>query len=681
MRGLFHLASRAASASSQKAQPLASETSISAGKYPSLSTTRFKDPNSDSVLPKHHVDHNYFTQILSRKDWYLLLRQEYKAKRVILTPQKIISILQNQENPLHPLRFYIWVLSINPLFAKNQSIRVVLSNALYRKGPVLLSAELVQDIRNSGFRITEDLLCVLVGTWGRLGLGKYSAEVFEQVSYLGLSPSTRLYNAVIDALVKANSLDLAYLKFQQMHVDHCRPDRFTFNILIHGVCKIGVVDEALRLIKQMEGLGFFPNVFTYTILIDGYCNAKRVEEAFGILEIMKEKNVVPNEATFRSLVNGVFRCVSSPREAFELLSRWVDTQLVLPKVACDSILCCLSDNSLSKEAASFLKQCSERGYVADNSIFNITLTSLIKGLSIEETCEILDCFIKQGGQVELRTYLTVIEALFSSGHRGKGDQYLKQMLHDGLINNVATYNMLIDCFCKAKMMQKASAAFDEMRERSICPNLVTVNTLMDGYYKAGNVDKARELLIMVFKAGLRPDIYTFCAIIDGLCRAYRVEDAFDCFTEMVEWGVTPNGVTYNILIRWLCVAGNIPKSMNLLRKMQRGGVRPDVLSFNSLIQSFCRTNKIERAEKMLMSMLELGLSPDNFTYSAFIKALCEVGRVDEAKGLFQFMEANGCAPDAHTCNLFLEILVKKSRFEDAQEIFDRYRDRGIGLKP
>ncbi|OMO53123.1 hypothetical protein COLO4_36843 [Corchorus olitorius] len=140
------------------------------------------------------INHHYISQILSRDDWLLLLKYELKAKRIVLSPQFIVSVLQNQENPLYPLRFYLWASCQNPLIGKNRLIKGVLASALYRNRPVLLSVELVKDIRNSGHKI----------------------------SFLGLSPSTRLYNAVIDALIKSNSLDLAYLKFQQMSADNCK---------------------------------------------------------------------------------------------------------------------------------------------------------------------------------------------------------------------------------------------------------------------------------------------------------------------------------------------------------------------------------------------------------------------------------------------------------------------------
>ncbi|KAJ0035333.1 hypothetical protein Pint_24394 [Pistacia integerrima] len=370
------------------------------------------------------IDHSYISQILARNDWFLLLNHELKAKRISLVPQFVVSILQNQENPLHPLRFYIWVSNIEPLFSKNQLVKSVLANVLYRKGPVILSVELLKDIKNSGFQLSEDLLCVLIGSWGRLGLSKYCAEIFGQISFLGISPSTRLYNAVIDALVKSNSIDLAYLKFQEMSVDNCKPDRFTYNILIHGVCRIGVVDEALRLVKQMEGVGYSPNVFTYTILIDGFCNAKRVDEAFRVLEMMKERKVSPNEATVRSLVHGVFRC-SAPRKAFELLIMFMEREPVMPKLACDTLLYCLSNNSMAREAAMFLRKVGERGYLPESSTFNTTMTCLITGLNLDETSGIFK-----------RRFVAAKEMFLSMEANGCiPDSYTSNLILETLIHN------------------------------------------------------------------------------------------------------------------------------------------------------------------------------------------------------------------------------------------------------
>ncbi|KAF3456310.1 hypothetical protein FNV43_RR00960 [Rhamnella rubrinervis] len=119
------------------------------------------------------IDHRYIAQMLLRKDWFIFLNHEFKAKRITLNAQFVVSVLQNQENQSSSLNFYVWVSNINQSLAKNQSVRGVFGNNLYRKGPVVLSVELLQDIRESGCKLTEDLLCILIGSWGRLGLAKY----------------------------------------------------------------------------------------------------------------------------------------------------------------------------------------------------------------------------------------------------------------------------------------------------------------------------------------------------------------------------------------------------------------------------------------------------------------------------------------------------------------------------
>ncbi|XP_062077772.1 putative pentatricopeptide repeat-containing protein At3g16890, mitochondrial [Humulus lupulus] len=620
------------------------------------------------------IDHQYIAEVLSRKDWFLLLNHEFKAKGFVLSSQFVASVLHNQGNPSNSLKFYTWVSNIDPSLSKNRSILGVLGSTFYRKGPLVLSVELVQDIRKSGFQVSEELLCILIGSWGRLGLAKYCAEVFGQLSFLAFNPNTRLYNAVIDALVKSNSLDLAYLKFQQMSADNCSPDRFTYNILIHGVCKIGVVDEALRLVKQMESVGFPPNVFTYTMLIDGFCNSKRVEEAFQILETMKERNVSPNEATIRSFVHGVFRCLV-PSKAFELLFRFVENGTFFSKLACDTILYCLNNNSMAREAAQFLREIGLKGYLPDSSTFNVAMVCLIKGLDLNDTCEVFKSFVDRGVKPGFNTYLALVEAMYKSGRCEKANDFLELMFKDELVSDVYSYNVVIDCFCKAKMMAKASEAFQRMMLRGIAPNLVTFNILITGYCKVGKLSRAREHLLMLFEFGFKPDIFTFTSLIGGLCRVHQIEGAFDCFFEMIEWGVTPNYVTYNILIRSLCVIGDTGRSLRLLKKMQADGIRLDTFSFNALILKFFRMGKIEKVENLFCSMLEMGVIPEIDVYTNFIHALCKAGKFDEAKEIFVSVEEHGCIPDSYTCNSILDSLVHQCQFDDARNVIKSFSQR------
>ncbi|KAL8153645.1 hypothetical protein V2J09_011405 [Rumex salicifolius] len=633
--------------------------------------------NSQSQIPNSKsIDNHYISQILARKDWHLLLKHEFKAGRVPLNPRTVVSVLQNQAHPFSSVKFFVWVSNVEPSFEKDRSVRTVLANTLHRKGPVLLTSELVEVIRASGFRISEDLLCVLIGSWGRLGLGKYCCEIFGQIHYIGLCPTTRLYNALLDALVKSNSIDLAYLKFQQMPADNCSPDRFTYNILIHGVCKNGVVDEALRLLRQMENSGYSANVYTLTILVDGFCNSNRVDEAFRLLEEMSMKKVKPSEATYRSLVHGVFRSVE-PKKALELLCRFVDQQAVMPKVACDAILHHLSNKSLAREATAFLQKVREKGYVLDSSVCNITITCLIKNLPAIEVCQILDSFVNQDMKPALTSYLALIGALFKDGKEKEGNRYLVEVLKTGLVSNAFSYNMLLDCLCNNSLTDRALEIFRGMKQNKITPNLATLNTLIHGFLKAGDVTRARELLVILLEHGFKPDNFTFSSIIDGLCMKNKMEDAFDCFAEMKEWGVPPNNITYNILIRSLCVVGDVGRAVALFNEMQKTGISPDTYTFNALIRSMCRINHVDNAQKHFLSMVTLGLKPDSITYSTLVESLCRLGRFSEAEEIFFSMKLSGCTPDTYTCNSFIDTLKKLGHVKEAEFVARKCKELGL----
>ncbi|KAB2037500.1 hypothetical protein ES319_D03G079300v1 [Gossypium barbadense] len=68
----------------------------------------------------------------------------------------------------------------------------------------------------------------------------------------------------------------------------------------------------------------------------------------------------------------------------------------------------------------------------DNSTFNLTMTRLIKGFNLDETCQILDSYIERGLKPGFNTYLALMQALYSIGKYAEGDRYFDQMTKGGL---------------------------------------------------------------------------------------------------------------------------------------------------------------------------------------------------------------------------------------------------------
>ncbi|KAK1627491.1 hypothetical protein QYE76_001806 [Lolium multiflorum] len=632
--------------------------------------------------PAEPADPARAASILAEKDWFRRLNSEFAAALPRLGPRFVVRVL-HAAVPLEPLlcvRLYVWAARFGTHFARDASVRRALENALWRRGPVVLSAALVAEVRGCRCEVSEELLCTLIASWGRLGLAQYAHEVFVQMPRLRLRPSTAVYNALIAASVRAGAVDAAYLRFQQMPADGCQPDCFTYNTLVHGVCRRGIVDEALRLVRQMEGVGIRPNVFTYTMLVDGFCNAGRAEDAVQLFSTMKEKDVSPNEASYRALVHGVFRCLGRYK-AYEMLSKWLGREPPLHPSAWHTMLYCLSKNEMAKEVVEIAKKMNTRGYLIDNATFGTVVSCAMKCLELSSLCQLLDDFVKKGGNPAFDVYIMVIKSLLvDCKSSSKANQYLECMVLDGLLSSVASYNMVIDCFVKASAVDRAVEIIERMREKGFLPNLVTFNTLLDGYSKLGDVHNAKAVLEMLMEHGFMPDIITFTSLIDGLCHTHQLDDAFDCFKEMTEWGVRPNAHTYNVLMRGLCSAGHANKAIDLLSKMKIDGITPDAYSFNAPILSFCKMQKVDKARIVFNAMLRLGVVPDSITCNTLIKAFCDERRVDEAKEILLATESSGCSvTDHHSYWPIVSALTKRGRFCEAGQLMNKYHTRNVQL--
>ncbi|XP_078168464.1 pentatricopeptide (PPR) domain protein 40 [Carex rostrata] len=633
----------------------------------------YKDSNLQLISTCQHR----VLAILSENNnnWFSLLSKEFQPYLQRIDPRFVISFLQNADNPVSLLKFYLWVSNCNPKLAKDSSVVRVLSDLLWRKGPVILSDDLIREVKSCGCNITEDLLCILIRSWGKLGLAKYAHDVFDKMPLMGFRLSTRLYNTVINALVAANSLDLAYMKFQQMFSDGCPPDHFTYNTLIHGACKQGIIEEAVRLLKQMERRGLSANVFTYTILIDGFCKSKKAEEAIEVLHKMRHRNVIPTEATYRSLVHGLFHCLA-PKRAYEMTTGVLENEPVLQRDACNTLLYCLCKNGMASEARDFIEKISLRGLVPDATVFGAVMVCSMKTLGFDDLHLLFENFIKNGGKPGFHAYISIVQGFLKERNHAEVCKYIKQMDTVGLLSSVVSYNELINLLGEAKEMDMALEMSSEMIHRGFSPNLVTYNTLINWYSKLGEVKKARDILKKLLEHGFRPDKITFTSIIDGLCRARQLTDALKCFHEMPNWGVSPNALTYNVLIRSLCDIRAFGDASKLLNRMQRDGIKPDCYSFNALILNFCRVGEVNKARSLFSDMLRLGAVPDKYTYNAFIRVLCDENRIDEAIEILRIMKLNGCNPNPFSYQMVTEALINAGRFEEAQKL-ERYKETTV----
>ncbi|KAJ8466192.1 hypothetical protein OPV22_028744 [Ensete ventricosum] len=476
------------------------------------------------------LDPARISAILCQKDWFLMLNSEFQRYAPCASPRSVVSLLQNLEEPLSSFKFYVWVSNFDEKLARDRSVRMVLIDALWRKGPVVLSVDLLNEIRSCGCRITEDILCILFSSWGRLGLAKYVNEVFGQLPILGFRPTTRVYNSVIESLVRANSLDLAYFKFQQMPSDNCLPDLVacalkslrltevckmldefvkrggkpgfsTYIIVVESMLKEGLIMEADRYLKQMVVDGCLCSVVSYNTLIDCFVKSKMMDKAMEALEKMHAKGFLPNLITFNTLVTG--------------FSKAGDVNM----------------------ARNIVKMLLEHGLKPDV----VTFSTIIDGLcEVHQMNDAFDCFI--------------------------------EMVKWGVSPNAITYNILIRSLCEVGNVHKSMVLFKRMKSEGIVPDIFSFNALILSFCRMKKLERARNLFNAMLRFGVVPDIYTYNAFIRALCDAWKIEEAKETLRIMELNGITPNSYSYGSIVDSLLCMGHLTEAQEFISKCERKGI-------------------------------------------------------------------------------------------------------------
>lgn len=257
---------------------------------------------------------------------------------------------------------------------------------------------------------------------------------------------------------------------------------------------------------------------------------------------------------------------------------------------------------------------------------------------------LLEAAVQQGN-------LTAAQTLFSSlrGVRGEGfAQFLTPSSAAGvaiaLQPSVVSFNIMINAYARAKLVDRAFKLLLEMRRANCTPNVITYTTLVKACVSAGQMDRAKSLLSDMDDLGIAPDCATYNAILKGLAAK----------------------------LRWM-------EAGEMLEKMEISGVCPDVLSYSYVISACVRARKVQQAEKVLKQMQTMGILPNQYVYSTMMAGYGQRGLVDRAQTLIKLMQERKMRPNEFTMSALIEAYLKRGLAPLALEVFEKLQGQGFRI--
>ncbi|XP_020524373.1 pentatricopeptide repeat-containing protein At2g37230 isoform X2 [Amborella trichopoda] len=258
---------------------------------------------------------------------------------------------------------------------------------------------------------------------------------------------------------------------------------------------------------------------------------------------------------------------------------------------------------------------------------------------------------KTGFHHDYSTHLKIIEILGRFGMLNHARCILFAMREKGVEWDERLFNMLINSYGNAGIVQESVKIFNKMKELGIDPTVRSYNNFFSVILKRGRTFMAKRVGDMenalksfneLNEKGMAPDEITYTHLIKGFVGAGRIEEALDFFREMGGLKLKSNALIYQALVLGLYENGKMDDAQTLLKEMMKRNFRPsDPSIFLTVMKAQCDVGNLDEAMDILKGMKNLRISPESAHYGVLIEGHCNKGLHDKAGKLLDEVMEDG----------------------------------------
>ncbi|KAI9176388.1 hypothetical protein LWI28_002173 [Acer negundo] len=139
-------------------------------------------------------------------------------------------------------------------------------------------------------------------------------------------------------------------------------------------------------------------------------------------------------------------------------------------------------------------------------------------IDLNEAFYFFDYMIHMQPTPPMSSFGILLTALVKNKHYADVISLHTRMNFVGLVPNLITSNILINCFYKMSRVCDGFVVFGALLRRDFNPSDVTFTCLIKGLCTEGKPMEATRLLKKMIAFGCRPSVVTFATVIHGLCQ-------------------------------------------------------------------------------------------------------------------------------------------------------------------
>ena len=374
-------------------------------------------------------------------------------------------------------------------------------------------------------------------------------------------------NNIMTSYIYHNNFSYAHKLFDVM------PQRtlVSYNTLIKAYSRSGDVNEAWRLVNELRVCGFGPNQYTLTGLL--CCEGLKVFQGYQLFGLSVKNGVFDADAYVGSALLGFFGRCGCLDEAFSVF----DDMKCKSLVTWNTMLSLLSCNGFVEDVKVLFCELMRLGMLLSEG----SVVAVLSGIGgYEEDLsygEQVHCLMMKSG---LDCYVNAVNSLIGIYFRCSALFMAERLFEQVPVQNVVSWNMIIDSMVKSGRSQMALEMFMNMLRRGLVPSQATFVTVIESCIDMRNLVCGKCIHAKVIRSGFESDVIVGTALVDLYAKCEELVSAHYCFDQIEE----KNVVSWNTLILGYSNVGSSTSTL-LLREMFRSGCFPNEFSFSAALKS------------------------------------------------------------------------------------------------
>ncbi|KAF6139608.1 hypothetical protein GIB67_037559 [Kingdonia uniflora] len=410
--------------------------------------------------------------------------------------------------------------------------------------------------RQSWYSLTDDCYVVLFDKLNTIRDFEGIQTLFDDMikEYIdsnksGGSNSFMSYNRVIQHLVRAEKLEVAFCCFKKVRDIGFKIDTQTYNALITLFLNKSLPYKAFEIYETMVESGSLLDGATYELMIPNLAKSGRLDAASKLFQEMKEKGIRPSFAVFGSLVDSMGkagRLDMSMKVYMEMRGFGMRPSATLYVSLIESYV----KAGKLEMAMKLWDEMKTAGFRPNYGLYTMIVESHAKSGKLDVAMSAFSDMEKAGFLPTPSTYSSLLDMQASSGQVDSAMKLYNSMTNAGLRPGLSTYTALLTVLANKKLVDVAAKILLEMKATGFNVDVSASDILMI-YIKDGSVDLALRWLRFMSSSGLRTNNFIVRSLFESCMKNELFESAAPLLDTYVRSGAKVDLILYTSVLAHL----------------------------------------------------------------------------------------------------------------------------------